>query len=91
MKRCLAVTELDTFKIEDTLTVCQDQSIERQDFKHLERCDQSASALLDHVVDGGDAGGLASEWSSYGGVTKFHDGSLLSLLQTELLTRFFGG
>ena len=46
----LAIGELDSIQVQHTLAVGQDQGVERQDFEHLQRRDQSASPLLDDVT-----------------------------------------
>ena len=45
------VTELDAIQEEHTLRVGQNESIEGQDFEHLESRDQRAAALLDHMTN----------------------------------------
>lgn len=52
----LEVTELDTLQVEDALTICQDEGVERQDFEHLQCGHERAAALLDHVTDCADGG-----------------------------------
>lgn len=55
----LEVTELDALQVEDTLTVGQDEGIERQNLEHLQCGHQRAAALLDHVADCVDGVGKA--------------------------------
>ena len=95
MKRGLAITKLNTFQVEDALAVGENESVEGEDLEHLQRGDQRAPALLDHVVDARDAGGLAREGRSDGGVPELDDGRLLRLLQLlqhllQLLERLGG-
>lgn len=51
MQCSLEITEFHPFQIKDTLAVGQDERIQCQDLEHLERGDQCATALLDHVAD----------------------------------------
>ena len=77
----LAVAELDSLEVEDALAVGEDQRVQGEDLEHLQRGDERAAALLDHVVDARDAGGLAGEGRGDGGVPQLDDGRLLRLLQ----------
>jgi len=47
----LRVGELDAVQVEHALAVRQHQRVQRQDLEHLQRGDQRAAALLDHVAD----------------------------------------
>jgi len=49
--RYIHVTELDAIKVEDTLRVGQDESVEGQDLEHLQCGHQGAATLLDHMTD----------------------------------------
>ena len=51
MGHCLHVTELDAIKVEHTLRVGQDESIQGQDLEHLQRRHQGAAPLPDHMTD----------------------------------------
>lgn len=46
----LSVTELDTINVQDRLAVGRDQSVQGQDFEHLQCGDQSAASLFDNVI-----------------------------------------
>ena len=49
--RDLVVTKLDTIQVLHTETVRRDETVERQDLVHLDRCDERAPTLADDVRD----------------------------------------
>ena len=60
----LTIAELDTFEVQHTETVGADQTIESENFVHLNSCHESATTLSNDVGNGNDVAQLARERGS---------------------------
>lgn len=89
----LCVAELDAVEVKDGLTIRKDERVQRQDFEHLQGCDQRAATLLDDVADAQNRGILGGEGRGNARISQTHNLSLfvlLHLLQQLLQLRLAG-